>query len=185
MQVLILLTTCPLLDVTSSTGIWATAQSAICIICCCAPVYRPLFPNIIWRNAASKICSYGSMLRSKNKRGSPGLQTGSAGQLASLDPFLQGEGHFHTGRDSTRCLVASKSRCGLSHSNELRTMGSTQPDSCVDIDCDSAHKTSDQRGNCFPEAARPSMPSPSHLRGLRVYPDVSDATHAFRAVRST
>lgn len=45
-------------DTTAVIGLWAAIQSTACIICCCAPVYRPLFSEIgIWSRLTSKASS--------------------------------------------------------------------------------------------------------------------------------
>lgn len=170
------------LDLISYLGIWATIQSAVCIICCCAPVYKPLFPDRPWSRIASKICAHGPRLKSKHKNRSPGLRTGPW-QLASLDPYLEEDGHFYTEAytGGISCLISSDARRGSSYSNKRPPMDSIQVDRRVDVDYPTVCPTSEQEVIYFPENFQPSMPSPTHFRPLRVSPDIACASNPGQA----
>lgn len=71
-------------------GLWSTIQSMACIICCCAPVYSPLFPEDCWSKLASKVSAFLSR-RPSAKSASPAADI-SPWHNAPLDSYYQGEG---------------------------------------------------------------------------------------------
>lgn len=161
------------LDTTSSAGIWASVQSTFCIICCCAPVYRPLFPDRFWSHVASKISAYGRRLKYKRMKRSPGLQTRSW-QPTSFDPYLQGVGHFDTEgyTGGTKCFVTSDARRDASHSDGDQPVGSIQVDRRVDVDYPTVYQEREQQMKYSLGTSRILRPSPPYLRALRAPPDI-------------
>lgn len=169
------------LDVISTVGIWVIVQSAICIICCCAPTYRPLFPERRWSHITSKIRACCPRLKSKQKEASSGSQAGSL-ELQSLDPYFQGEGRYYTPEgynDSARCLIISDARPGASCNDKNHLVGSVQVDRRVDVGY-AMCQTFERQRNDSSDKFSPLIPSPAYLRALKAPPDVSYAGNIVR-----
>lgn len=155
-------------DLNASLLTWGAIHSLIGIVCCCAPVYGALQPSRLWSRIASMATACTPRYKSKQGKKNPFLPTGPW-QTASVDPYLQGEGWFHADgyNGSTRCLVTSDARRGVSCGNEKHPVGSIQVDRCVDVDYPSVYRTSEQEVDHFPEHSQPLKPSPPHLRAPR------------------
>lgn len=171
------------IDLTAPNCIWAAVQSLLCIICCCAPVYRPLFPGRLWGRIFAKVGTYSLKFKSKRREDSPASQSWSW-KTASLDPSFQGEGRFNPGNytGSTRCLVTSDAQRSAAHIDKKRPMGSIQVDRRVDIDYPTTHQTSDEDAHYFSENSRPSEHGSPHLHFPRVPPEAFRGKHAAQAV---
>lgn len=71
-------------------GIWALVQSLVSIVCCCAPVYKPLLPaNGFWGRLTSKVSQY--RLRSSRSGGSGRLDESYATGRLENDSFERRE----------------------------------------------------------------------------------------------
>lgn len=163
-----LLTTRPA-DLIASLRIWETIQSTLGIVCCCAPVWRPLLPPGLWGRIASKACMCGLRLKSKCEEEIP-VSRGGPWRTASPDPYLYEEGRFyvegHT--NSTRCLVAGGAHGGASYSKISRPVGSMQLGRRIGVDYPAICQTSEQEVDYLPETSQPSVPRPTHSCGLRM-----------------
>ncbi|KAF7865956.1 hypothetical protein EAF04_006120 [Stromatinia cepivora] len=80
--------------VSAALGLWAVVQSVVGIVCCCAPVYKPLFPGQgYWSRLNSKVINYtfGGFQRSRSCHGTN----------ASSNPRGERQGWIPLNRPST------------------------------------------------------------------------------------
>lgn len=110
------------IDASAAVGLWAVLQSVACIVCCCAPVYKPLLPaRGVWGYLSSKLRHFSSnrlstwslFTRSSRRRGSDSKPSDSQGFTIgnlTLDEYQQqGEAWAAQTDSSANCLVASDS----------------------------------------------------------------------------
>lgn len=163
-----LLTTRPS-DLIASLRIWEAMQSTLGIVCCCAPVCRPLIPSGLWARIASKARTCRPRFKSKRGEKVPASQ-GGPWRTASPDSYLQEEGTFYTGghANSTRCLVAGDAQGGASYSKISRPVGSMQVGRRIGVDYPAICQTSEQEVDYLPETSQPSVPRPTHSCVLRM-----------------
>ncbi|GAP92218.1 putative integral membrane protein [Rosellinia necatrix] len=108
-------------------GLWATLQMAAAILCCCAPVYKPLLPDIsAWRTLKSWVTR--STMRSTGSQSRPGVgdhgnsftnSFGSGGPQRARKPGKNNHGQSWTELgESTRQLAWPET-----HQNEAYALG--------------------------------------------------------------
>lgn len=131
------------LELNVSLHIWAAVQSLASIVCCCAPVYRPLFKNGFWSRNVPKVGTHSIPVSLEGKREkSPVTETDSR-QTGSLDSYSRDKVSFHTDDYTgiTRSLATDDATGHASQGNRSPPMGSIQADRRVEIDYRALYQT--------------------------------------------
>ncbi|KAK4194674.1 hypothetical protein QBC40DRAFT_301899 [Triangularia verruculosa] len=94
-------------------GLWAAVQSFATIVCCCAPVYKPLLPETgMWNRLRSKVSNISLRQRSTGNRS--GVKEGGSSETGSQHDR---PGWLRPDTSSTKGLAWTEAR-GASHSSE-------------------------------------------------------------------